>query len=172
MDAQQRQELLLRGDRSAGPLVLLPLSREAAVLGDSLRERRRLEDDEHPLADGDRRSRPADQSLPRRGLGAERPLVRRADAEAEHEERCRRDDDRRRRDLPRLRDSGHRHPAQDNAGTGLPRRSARPRRSSRRCRCRARAGARPRRATRRAARSSLRLRRRLLSVRPRCARPP
>ena len=98
--------------------MLLALGREAAVLGDALRQGRGLQDDELALPDLDRGARAADEALPRRGLRAQRALVRSADAEAHDQEGRRRDDDHRRRDRPRLRGSGRTHPEQDNPGTG------------------------------------------------------
>ena len=65
LDLEPRaKEALLRED-AARPGPLLLRRRDAAVRGDAIRERRRLQDDDHPLADADGRPRPsADEPLP------------------------------------------------------------------------------------------------------------
>ena len=98
--SERGQDLLLRREGGRRPLPLLRVGRAAAGASDSLRERRRLEHDDHALTDVDPRPGAARKPAPgRRGRGERR--LGRAGAAGPDEERQRaeRDDaDRRRTD--------------------------------------------------------------------------
>jgi hypothetical protein len=114
---QPRDEELLARDGGTSPRALLLARREAADCANAVAEGGRLEQDDHPLADGDARPLVAGQALPARSTQACR-RIRAVTAGGDQDERRRGCEESEREGVEGLTRSMRRHRAQDNGDTG------------------------------------------------------